>query len=96
MGYTSLGYQAAISQEFSFAIESRILFRELAREEIERYAETREPYDKAGSYAVQGLGTLFIERIEGSYTNVMGLPIEAVLSELGALTGISLHYWFLK
>ena len=63
--------------------------------EIENYLKTREPYDKAGAYAVQGLGALFIERIEGSYTNVMGLPIEKLLLELTALTGIPLHRWFL-
>ena len=57
---------------------------------------TREPYDKAGSYAVQGASCLFIEKIKGSYTNVMGLPLERLLRELEAYTGISVFDWFPK
>ena len=48
---------------------------ELSEEEITKYVETGEPLDKAGSYAIQGLGGLFIEEIKGSYYSVMGLPI---------------------
>jgi septum formation protein len=88
---------ALVSQKFgetkSFDT-SEIKFRNLSAEEIQSYAETREPYDKAGSYAVQGLGALFIEKIEGSYTNVMGFPIEKFLKELSSLTQISLKEWF--
>jgi septum formation protein len=73
---------------------SRVTFRTLNPSEIENYISTREPYDKAGAYAVQGLGALFIGHIEGSYTNVMGLPIEALLLELAELSGISVYDWF--
>jgi septum formation protein len=73
---------------------SKIKFRSLTRDEIETYAETKEPYDKAGSYAVQGLGALLLERIEGSYTNVMGFPIEKFLTELSSFTKIPLKVWF--
>ena len=73
---------------------SRVKFRNLSDAEIDEYVATREPHDKAGSYAVQGLGALFIERIDGSYTNVMGLPIEKLLTELAALTGIPASEWF--
>jgi septum formation protein len=73
---------------------SKIKFRALTPAEIETYAETKEPYDKAGSYAVQGLGALLIERIEGSYTNVMGFPIEKFLTELSSFTQIPLKLWF--
>lgn len=73
---------------------STVHFRRLAEDEIESYTATREPYDKAGGYAVQGLGALFIERIEGSYSNVMGFPIEAFLKELEAISGIPLARWF--
>ena len=76
------------------AVWSSVTFRKLATDEIESYLGTREPYDKAGSYAVQGLSALFIERIDGSYTNVMGLPIEALLEELPALSGIPVYDWF--
>lgn len=54
---------------------SVVTFRFTTPEERERYWSTGEPADKAGGYAVQGLGAVFIERIEGSYSGVMGLPI---------------------
>lgn len=54
---------------------STVSFRALNDDEIQRYCATPEPYDKAGGYAIQGLAALFVERIEGSYTGVMGLPL---------------------
>lgn len=70
-----------------------ITFRHLTPDQIEDYVQTREPYDKAGAYAVQGLGSLFIDKIEGSYTNVIGFPVELFLRELHALTKIPLFRW---
>ncbi|MGH2437069.1 MAG: Maf family protein, partial [bacterium] len=52
-----------------------VLFRELGEDEIERYVETREPLDKAGAYGIQGKAALFVERLEGDYFNVVGLPL---------------------
>lgn len=54
---------------------TRVALRAVADDEIERYCATAEPYDKAGGYAIQGLAAIFVERIEGSYTGVMGLPL---------------------
>lgn len=54
---------------------SQVTFRTLDESEITRYCATREPYDKAGGYAIQGLAAVFIERLEGSYSGVMGLPL---------------------
>lgn len=54
---------------------SQVVFRALDDDEIQRYCATGEPYDKAGGYGIQGLASVFIERIEGSYTGVMGLPL---------------------
>jgi septum formation protein len=54
---------------------STVRFRALEDAEIRRYCATSEPYDKAGGYGIQGLAAIFIERIEGSYTGVMGLPL---------------------
>jgi len=54
---------------------STVKFRVLTDDEAQHYCATAEPYDKAGGYGIQGLAALFIERIEGSYTGVMGLPL---------------------
>jgi septum formation protein len=54
---------------------SRVLMAAMSREEIERYVATGEPLDKAGAYAVQGIGALFVEEVYGNYTNVVGLPL---------------------
>ncbi len=61
------------------AVEStRVLFAELTPEQIDWYAATGEPDDKAGAYAVQGVGSLFILEIDGNYSNVVGLPLPTV------------------
>jgi septum formation protein len=52
-----------------------VFFRELSDDEISEYIKTGEPFDKAGAYAAQGRGAVFIERIEGDFYNVMGLPL---------------------
>ena len=65
---------------------SRVSFRTLGRDEIERYVATGEPFDKAGGYAVQGRAAIFIRRLEGSYSAVMGLPLfetADILSKIG-------------
>ena len=54
---------------------SQVTFAPLTEAQIERYIATEEPYDKAGGYGIQGLAGLFIARIEGSYTGIMGLPV---------------------
>jgi septum formation protein len=58
--------------------ESRVRIAPLDEEEIRWYVSTGEPLDKAGAYAVQGLGARFVESVEGSFTNVMGLPARSV------------------
>lgn len=60
-----------------------VTFRELSDAEITAYWHTGEPQDKAGSYAIQGLGAVFVKEIRGSYSCVVGLPIEATLELLG-------------
>jgi septum formation protein len=54
---------------------TKVTFRQIDEDEIEAYCATREPLGKAGSYAIQGKAAAFVERIEGSYTGVMGLPL---------------------
>ena len=55
--------------------ESRVKFKNLSSLEIQNYIETREPMDKAGAYAIQGKGALLVEKIEGDYYNIVGLPL---------------------
>ncbi|MBR2448379.1 MAG: septum formation protein Maf [Clostridia bacterium] len=59
----------------SFSVVSRVKFQKLTKSEIEAYLDTDEPYDKAGSYAVQGKAGAFVEWIKGDYFNIVGLPI---------------------
>jgi septum formation protein len=55
--------------------DSTVRFRSIPAEECAAYWETGEPHDKAGGYAIQGLGAVFIESVTGSYSGVMGLPL---------------------
>jgi septum formation protein len=66
----------------SEVVVSRVLMRRFTAATIEWYVATGEPLDKAGAYAVQGLGAALVERVEGSYTNVVGLPVTETLSML--------------
>jgi septum formation protein len=68
-------------------VRTAVHIREMAPEEMAWYVNTGEPFDKAGGYAIQGLGGVFVTRIEGSYTNVVGLPVPELvqmLRDLGA------------
>ena len=69
-------------------VETRVWFRPASREELRRYIAAGESHDKAGAYGVQGLASGFVTRLEGSYTNVVGLPaaeVVGLLVEHGAL-----------
>jgi len=64
------------------AVESFVIFKEISEDEMDWYVKTKEPYDKAGGYAVQGMAAFFIREIRGSYTNVVGLPLTEVVTAL--------------
>lgn len=66
-------------------VETRVLLRNATNEEIRRYAASGEGLDKAGAYAAQGIGSFLIQRVQGSYTNVVGLPLCEVILELQRL-----------
>ncbi len=59
----------------SFCVETKVTFFELSDSEIEAYVNTKEPFDKAGAYGIQGYGSLLVEKIDGDYFNVVGLPV---------------------
>jgi septum formation protein len=63
-------------------VETKVTFKELTDQEIDWYIQTGEPFDKAGAYAIQGMGTFLVKRINGSYTNVVGLPVCEVIEVL--------------
>ncbi len=67
---------------FSQVVKTDVLFKELSDEEIQWYIHTPEPFDKAGAYAIQGMGTFLVRSIHGSYTNVVGLPVCEVIEFL--------------
>jgi septum formation protein len=63
-------------------VRTQVWFRDLSDGEIERYIATGEPMDKAGAYGIQGDGGALVDRVAGSYTNVVGLPLAEVIWEL--------------
>ena len=77
-------------QEFSTVEKTRVFFAALSKETISRYVATGEPLGKAGAYAVQGRAAVFVERIEGSFSNVVGLPLHAA-AHLAERAGVDLY-----
>jgi septum formation protein len=81
--FTGYSIQCAAEKHFfSETIKTDVRFKNLTVEEIEWYIHTEEPFDKAGAYAIQGLGTFLVKQIRGSYTNVVGLPVCEVIEHL--------------
>ncbi len=79
------GYAICCRQKnrvFSETIRTDVRFKTLSPEEIEWYIQTKEPFDKAGGYAIQGIGAFMVKSINGSYTNVVGLPVCEVMTFL--------------
>jgi len=79
-GFTILDTETG--KAISTAVETKVYFRKLDSEEIKAYVRTGEPLDKAGAYAIQGMGALLVEKIEGDYYNVIGLPLSSLAREL--------------
>ena len=68
--------------DYAEAVSTDVQFKALTADEIDWYVQTGEPFDKAGAYAVQGLGAFMVRRIDGSYSNVVGLPVCEVIESL--------------
>jgi septum formation protein len=74
---TGIALEEPGKERASDMAESQVRMAALTEDEIAWYVETGEPMDKAGAYAIQGLGSLFVESVDGNYSNVVGLPVPA-------------------
>lgn len=81
--------------ESLFNIKTKVYFDEIEDSHMDRYIKTGEPMDKAGSYGIQAMGLSFVNKIEGSYSNVVGLPVNEVLKEIKKLikTNYNISDW---
>jgi len=75
-----------ITKKKSITAKTKVIFRQIYSEEFTWYLNTKEPYDKAGAYGAQGKGAAFIQKIVGSYSNVVGLPLAETLKILGEVS----------
>jgi septum formation protein len=82
---TGIALCEAGRRDASSVERSRVRMAALSEDEIAWYAASGEPLDKAGAYAIQGLGSLFVEAVAGNYSNVVGLPVPAVYRLFAAL-----------
>ena len=87
-GYAVLDRASGVN--IAGAVATTVHFKELTEQEIAGYIASGEPFDKAGAYAIQGLGAFMVRRIEGSYSNVVGLPLCEVVDLLERLGAVRL------
>lgn len=78
-------------QSHTECVQTDVYFKKLTPAEIDWYTDSREPYDKAGGYGIQGIGAFLVEKISGSYTNVVGLPVCELFQALTRLDLISIR-----
>mgnify|MGYP004485066585 FL=1 len=94
--YTGVAFvfidQSGRAGEHIFYEKTDVFVRELKKSEILRYIATGEPSDKAGAYGIQGKFAIYIDKIDGDYNNVVGLPVAAIYRELDRL-GIDPYTW---
>ncbi|MBP3792565.1 MAG: septum formation protein Maf [Ruminococcus sp.] len=72
----------------SFSVSTRVKFHTLSETDIDYYCRSGEPMDKAGAYGIQGFGSLLVEKIDGEYYNVVGLPVSEMAQRLGSFLEI--------
>jgi len=85
-GFTLMHTRLRITE--TRVVQSAVQFKVISPAEMDWYVAGDEPYDKAGGYAVQGMGAYFIKAIRGSYTNVIGLPLCEVLEEMKSIGAV--------
>lgn len=76
----------------TFSVETRVKFFDLTDEEINDYINTGEPFDKAGGYGIQGKGSLLVEKIDGDYFNVVGLPVSKLAKSLSTFDRLNKNF----
>jgi len=79
-GFTILDTKT--KKKLSRSVETKVYFKKMTEQEIESYVATGEPLDKAGAYAIQGIGAVIVRKIEGDYLNVVGLPLNSLIEAL--------------
>ncbi len=89
-------YDLRRSREGIEAVRTVVRFKELTRSEIDAYVSAGESMDKAGAYAVQGVGSYLVEHLQGSYTNVVGLPLCQVVEMMEAMGARDVLPWGAK
>lgn len=82
-GFAVLTHDRAV--DVARVVQTKVHFKPLSDDLITAYVQTGEPMDKAGSYGVQGIGGAFVKRVDGSFTNVVGLPLAELHDELMAI-----------
>lgn len=82
MVMTAVAIVLADGTEHTIIEKTSVLFKEVSDEMIEAYVQTKDPFDKAGGYGIQTSGALLVDRIEGDYHNVVGLPIATLVQKL--------------
>ncbi len=75
-------FDTGTGKKVSRSVQTKVWFGKMTGREINAYVTTKEPLDKAGAYAIQGLGAVFIKKIEGDFFNVIGLPLCALIDSL--------------
>lgn len=91
-GVTLLLRQDGTVTQKSFYEKTEVVFYPMTGEEIDAYVRTGEPMDKAGAYGIQGKSAVFVEKIDGDYSNVVGLPLARLYQELKQM-GIDIKEW---
>ncbi len=84
-GVTLIVNDGEREQRDTFYVRTKVYMYENTNEELLAYISTKEPMDKAGSYGIQGIGAKLVEKIEGDYNNVVGLPVSAIYNKIKKL-----------
>lgn len=95
-GIAVIGYNNGQVKVCTDAVETKVVFGNISDEEAAYYAKTGEPLDKAGSYAIQGLGGFYVTELHGDYYNVVGLPIARLRRVLFEEFGLDSHSYIGK